>query len=95
MVHSKKKTQAVILCTESFDLDGVKLLQVLNLKWYATLLQPVQISGSVLVDKFKLDCTIFAYATGHKIRILKKSLPDVQALIKDLMPPMMKYKIGL
>lgn len=73
----EKKTQAIILCTECFDLDGVKLLQ------------------EVLVDKFKLDCTIYAVATGHRIRILKNSLPYVQALLKDIMPTMMKYKIGL
>ena len=72
-----KKTQAIILCTECFNLKGVKLLQ------------------DVLVDKFKLECTIYKIGTGHRIRILKKSIPDVQALLKDLMPPMMKYKIGL
>jgi hypothetical protein len=95
MVHSKKKTQGIILCTECFDLDEVKLQQ------------------EVLVDKFKLDCNIFAVGTGHRIRILKKSLPvvffkkfflkmylrgflkKVQALLKDIMPPMMMHKIGL
>jgi len=85
------KSQGIILCTECFNLDGVKLLQ------------------DVLVNKFKLDCTIYAVATGHRIRILKKSLQDVQALcsmlyalcsmlyalLKELMPSMMKYKIGL
>jgi hypothetical protein len=73
----EKKTQAIILCTECFDLAGVTLLT------------------KVLVDNFKLDCTIYAGATGHRIRILKKSLPDAQALLKDIMPPMMQYKIGL
>lgn len=73
----EKKTQAIILCTECFDLAGVTLLT------------------EVLVDNFKLDCTIYAGATGHRIRILKKSLPEAQALLKDRMPPMMQYKIGL
>lgn len=72
-----KKTQAIILCTECFNLDGVKLLQ------------------DVLVDKFKLECTLNARGGGHRIRIHKKSIPAVQALLKDIMPPMMMYKIGL
>ena len=32
---------------------------------------------------------------GKRVRILKKSLPVAQALLKDIMPPMMQYKIGL
>jgi len=73
----EKKTQAIILCTECFNSEGVKLLH------------------EVLVEKFKLDCTIYSVATGQRIRILKKSLSDVQALLKDIMPTMMKHKIGL
>jgi hypothetical protein len=71
------KTQAIILCTECFNLEGVKLLQ------------------DVLVDKFKLNCTLNTRGSGHRIRIHKKSIPAVQALLKDVMPPMMMYKIGL
>jgi hypothetical protein len=50
---------------------------------------------SVLKNKFNLECTIVLQKGKYMIIISRKSLPDVQALLKDIMPPMMKHKIGL
>jgi hypothetical protein len=58
-------------------------------------LREVQLLQEVLEDKFKIDCTINVRGGGFRIRISKKSLPVVQALLKDIMPPMMLHKIGL
>jgi hypothetical protein len=58
-------------------------------------LDDVKLLVSVLTDKFDLKCTISRERSGHIIRITRKSLPAVQALLKDIMPPMMLYKIGL
>nr|YP_008081994.1 LAGLIDADG endonuclease family protein [Rhizoctonia solani]AGK45370.1 LAGLIDADG endonuclease family protein [Rhizoctonia solani] len=47
-----------------------------------------------LNDKWQLKYTL-SYNKGHQIRIAKKSLPILQTLLKDVMPPMMLHKIGL
>jgi hypothetical protein len=72
-----KKDSSIVLCTESFSLREVQLLQ------------------EVLENKFKIKCALNARGNGFRVRIPKKGLPVVQALLKDIMPPMMKYKIGL
>lgn len=58
-------------------------------------LDDVKLLVSVLTDKFDLKCTISRERSGHIIRITRKSLPTVQALLKDIIPFMMLYKIGL
>jgi hypothetical protein len=50
---------------------------------------------SVLTNKFNLKCTIHKQGKGYRIRISSKSLPVIQSLLKDIMPSMMLYKIGL
>jgi len=55
----------------------------------------VQLLVSVLSTKFYLKCTINKDKGGFRIRISKESLPVLQALLKGIMPPMMKHKIGL
>lgn len=55
----------------------------------------VQLLVSVLTDKFGLKCTINKNNGGFRIRIASKSLTDLQNLLKNIMPPMMLYKIGL
>nr|QWC53656.1 LAGLIDADG homing endonuclease [Rhizoctonia solani] len=73
----KKRESAVILCTDGFTHEEVRLL------------------SSVLIDKFNLKCTINKEKNGLRIRISSKSLPVLQTLLKDKMPPMMLHKIGL
>jgi len=58
-------------------------------------LAEVQLLVSVLTDKFGLKCTINKNNGGFRIRISSKSLPVLQSLLKDIMPSMMRYKIGL
>lgn len=58
-------------------------------------IEEVQLLVSVLTDKFNLICTINQNQGKHVIRISGKSLPDLQNLIKNIMPPMMLHKIGL
>jgi len=72
-----KINSCIVLSTESYKLDEVKLLQ------------------GVLVNKFKIKCTINKSKDHFRIRISKESVPALQALLKDIMPPMMLHKIGL
>jgi len=58
-------------------------------------LAEVQLLVSVLTDKFGLECTINKNNGGFRIRISSKSLPVLQSLLKDIMPSMMRHKIGL
>ncbi len=55
----------------------------------------VQLLVSVLSAKFNLKCTVNKDRDDFRVRICKESLPVLQALLKDTMPPMMMYKIGL
>jgi LAGLIDADG DNA endonuclease family len=58
-------------------------------------LKEVVLLVKVLTDKFNLKCTINKNKNGFIIRISSKSLPILQALLKDIMPPMKLNKIGL
>jgi len=58
-------------------------------------LQEVNLLVKILNDKWDLKCTINKNANGYVIRIPNKSLPILQALLKDIVPPMMLHKIGL
>lgn len=58
-------------------------------------LEGINLLINALKNKFNLECTVVSQKNGFMIRISRKSLPTVQALLKDIMPPMMKYKIGL
>ena len=58
-------------------------------------LEGVNLLINVLTDKFGINCAIERQRGKFTIRIPKKSLPVVQALLKDVMPSMMLYKIGL
>ncbi len=55
----------------------------------------VELLASVLIDKFNLKCTVIKKQDGFRVRISSKSLPVLQSLLKDIMPSMMLYKIGL
>jgi len=57
--------------------------------------EEVNLLINVLNSKWNLDCTINKSGNGFVIRIPSSSLPILQALLKDIMPPMMLYKIGL
>ena len=58
-------------------------------------LKEVQLLVSVLTHKFGIKCTINKAGKGANIRISTKSLTELQALLKDKMPSMMLYKLGL
>ena len=58
-------------------------------------LEEVKLLMSVLTNKFNLQCTINKHGNGYRIRVSSKSLLVLQELLKDIMPPMMLYKIGL
>lgn len=58
-------------------------------------LMEVDLLIQTLNAKWDLYCTKVANGKGYRIVIPKKSLPVVQSLLKDLMPPMMLHKIGL
>jgi len=58
-------------------------------------LEEVQLLAQTLRVKFKLICHINKHGNGHVIRISSKSLTVIQELLKDKIPSMMLYKIGL
>jgi len=58
-------------------------------------LEAVQLLAQALKDNFNLICYINKHGNGYVIRISSKSLPVLQELLKDKMPSMMLYKIGL
>jgi hypothetical protein len=55
----------------------------------------VELLASALNKKWDLNCTINKHNAGFIIRIPNKSVPTVQNLLKNIMPPYMLYKIGL
>jgi len=55
----------------------------------------VDLLASVLMENFKLKCTVIKKQDGFRVRISSKSLLVLQSLLKDVMPPIMLYKIGL
>jgi len=59
-------------------------------------LAEVTLLANTLNDKWDLKCYINKTNNGgYRILIPRKSLPVLQSLLKDIMPPMMHYKIGL
>ena len=58
-------------------------------------LQEVELLVKVLTDKFHLKCSINKSGKAFGIQISTKSIPVIQSLLKDIMPPMMLHKIGL
>ena len=58
-------------------------------------LQEVNLLIKTLNDKWDLKCTINKQSNAFFIRIPKNSVPILQSLLKDILPPMMLYKIGL
>ena len=50
---------------------------------------------NALNNKWGLNCTINKHNAGFINRIPQKSVPTVQNLLKNIMPPCMLYKIGL
>jgi len=75
----QKSHSLVILCTDSFSLEHVTLL------------------ADSLNEKWNLQCYIVKVNKNgsYRIYIPRRSLPILQSLLKDIMPPMMLYKIGL
>jgi hypothetical protein len=52
-----------------------------------------------LLDNFGIDSTKILSGNKAKdkfrIRIPKREVPKLQALVKDIMPPTMRYRVGL
>jgi LAGLIDADG DNA endonuclease family len=66
--------------------------QAIYLSTNSFTLAEVNLLTNVLIDKFGLKCTINKNNGAFRIRFSPKSLPVLQALLKDIMPPMMMYK---
>lgn len=59
-------------------------------------LDEVTLLANTLNGKWNLECYINKTSNGgFRIIIPKRSLPILQGELKDIMPPMMLYKIGL
>ena len=69
--------------------------RVIYLSTNCLTLVEVNLLVKTLNNKWNLNCTINKNGTGFRIRIPSKSLPMIQELLKDIMPSMMLYKIGL
>nr|QWC53735.1 LAGLIDADG homing endonuclease [Rhizoctonia solani] len=57
--------------------------------------EEVQLLASALSDKFNLKSTVNKDQGYFIVRISQNSVPDLQALLKDIMPSMMMHKLGL
>ena len=78
--------------------DGTfdKLNQVVVLCTDSFTLEEVELLINVLNDKWNLECYINKTNNGgYRIVIPRRSLPILQSLLRDIIPPMMKHKIGL
>lgn len=74
-----------------FDKKG----RTLTLATNSFLLSEVKLLADVLTNKFGLKCAVHKQYRGYVIRISSKSLRDLQNMLKDILPSMMLYKIGL
>jgi hypothetical protein len=78
--HYNISQGTVVIATDSFTLTEVELLQ------------------SILLEKYGIKSTINSNGSGkeqYRIRISKKSMPILQALVAPHIPEMMSYRIGL
>jgi hypothetical protein len=58
--------------------------------------EEVQLLANTLNDKWNLQCYIIKKNNNkYRIHIPRRSLEILQNLLKDIMPPMMRHKIGL
>lgn len=58
--------------------------------------EEVELLAKTLNSKWDLKCVVYKHTSGgYIISIPRKSVPILQGLLKDIMPPMMLYKIGL
>jgi len=55
----------------------------------------VDLLVQALNDKWDLKCRKVKGGSGYRIIIPRESLPILQSLLKDIMPSMMRHKIGL
>ena len=59
-------------------------------------LAEVNLLADALTSKFNLKCYVNKHTSGGFIIIIPSySVPHLQGLLKDIMPPMMLHKIGL
>jgi len=58
-------------------------------------LEEINLLVKTLTDKFHLKCTLNKRKDTFRIRISSKSIGELQKLLTPIMPPMMRYKIGL
>lgn len=55
----------------------------------------VQLLQTIILEKFGINTTIGTHAGQYRIRVAKKSIPTLQALVGPHLPPMMAYRAGL
>ena len=77
------------------DGDFHKINHSVRLNTQGFTLAEVELLAKTLNDKWNLKCTLNKDKGKFVIRIPKSSLPILQSLLKDIMPPMMLHKIGL
>jgi hypothetical protein len=78
--------------------DGTfdKLNQVVVLCTDSFTLEEVELLINVLNDKWNLECYKKKTSiSNYRIVIPRRSLPVLQSLLGPIMPPMMRYRIGL
>jgi LAGLIDADG DNA endonuclease family len=76
--------------------DGCKVRSIVTLCTESFSLAEVTLLANTLKDKWDLKCYINKTNNGgFRILIPRKSLPILQSLLTNVMPHMMKYKIGL
>jgi len=66
-----------------------------TLSTYSFTEQEVKLLAKILTDKFNLKTNTYKHKNGFIISISAKSLMTLQNLVSGVIPPMMKYKIGL
>jgi hypothetical protein len=73
-----------------------KARSIVTLCTESFILKEVNLLANILNDKWNLNCYINKTNNGGaRILIPRKSLPVLQSFLKDIMPIMMRHKIGL
>lgn len=72
-----------------------KKCHTVTLNTYCFSLEETKLLASVLNTKWNLNCRVYSHRDDYIINISSKSLNVLQELLKDVMPSMMLYKIGL
>jgi hypothetical protein len=72
-----------------------KNCHTVTLNTYCFSLEETKLLAGVLNTKWNLNCRVYSHRDAYVINISSKSLNGLQELLKDIVPSMMLYKIGL